>query len=119
MKTALKLDDDASELCNCKDLKAQMRDLKGRLDRLEADFKVTNKVSSLHDHKNLKREILEEVAKNITKSDQRDGGITLKNATDLVEQVTELRANVLTNTQRKLHLTLNIYISVATNWLPY
>ena len=108
MITALKLDDDASELCNCKDLKAQMRDLKGRLDRLEADFKVTNKVSSLHDHKNLKREILEEVAKNITKSDQRDGGITLKNATDLVEQVTELRANVLTNTQRKLQLTLNI-----------
>ena len=108
MKTVLKLndEDDASELCNCKDLKAQMRDQKGRLDRLEANFKVMNKVSTLHDHKNLKKEILEEVAKNFTKSNQTDRGISLKNATDLVEQVTELRANVLTNTQRKLQLYL-------------
>ena len=88
MITALKLDDDASEFCNCKDLTAQVRDLKVRLDRLEANITVTN---------------------NLTKNNRRDGSISLKNATDLVEQVTELRAIVLTNTQRKLHLTLNIY----------
>ena len=44
------------------------------------------------------------MAKNFTKVRERDvfgGDIIMENATDFVKQLTELRANVLTNTQRE------------------
>ena len=55
---------------------------------------------------NLKREIMEEVAKNCTctKVKERDvfgSDIRMENATDFANQLTELRTNVLTNTQRE------------------
>ena len=53
--------------------------------------------------KEVKREVLEEVAKNFTKKtiDIFGSDLKLENATDFAKQLTELRTNVLTNTQRE------------------
>ena len=83
--------------------------LEGLIARSERKLNETflsAKASELNEEakENLKREILEEVAKNFTKVRERDvfgGDIIMENATDFVKQLTELRANVLTNTQRE------------------
>ena len=67
---------------------------------------LSAKASELNDQAmaNLKNEILEEVAKNLTKNKQSDvlgNNIKLENATDFAKLLIELRDNVLTNTQRE------------------
>ena len=89
-----------------KDAAEMLEGLIARSERKLNETILSARAAELSDEarENLKREIVEEVAKNLTKAKEEDmfaSDISMENATDFAKQITELRTNVLTNTQRE------------------
>ena len=90
-------------------MREMLEGLIARSERRMNETMLSAKAAEMNEEakESLKREILEEVAKNCTKDKQNDvlgSNINLENATDFAKLLMELRDNVLTNTQREYDL---------------